>query len=111
MPIPKEMFDILGDYSGLENMHPYGDFLSLYSLPVHASIAEAADIFRDLRGLDDRILTLYVSYILLKVGYYVSDFSFPIEGISGQLCLRGTIPQGIFGCPEARALALSRRIV
>lgn len=83
MPIPREMFDILGDYSGLENMHPYGDFLSLYSLPVHASIAEAADIFRDLRGLDDRILTIYVSHILSKVGYYVSDFSFPIEGISG----------------------------
>lgn len=79
MPISKEMFDILGDYYGLENLHPYGDFLGLYSLPIHASIAEAGDIFRDLRRLDDRILTIYVSYILSKAGYFAADFVEPTE--------------------------------
>lgn len=70
MPISFEQFKFLGDYSDLEQLHVYGDLLRLYSLPVHGKIAETATLFRRIRSLDERILTVYVSYILAQVGFY-----------------------------------------
>lgn len=61
---------LLGDYSDLENLHVYGDLLKLYSLPVHGEIAEIANLFNRIRSLDDRILTVYVSYVLGRAGFY-----------------------------------------
>ncbi len=69
MPLSREQFELLGDYSGLGNLHVYGDLLSLYSLSVHATIADAESLFRAIRSLDDRMLTLYISYILARAGF------------------------------------------
>lgn len=79
MPISEEMFKILGDYSDLNDLHPYGDFLALYSLTIRTSIAESDNIFNDLRKIDDRILTVYVSYILARAGYFALGFVEPTE--------------------------------
>jgi len=66
---PLDQIVSLGDYSGLENLHVYGDLLCLYSLPVHATIEEAESLFRSIRSLDLRILTVYVSYVLARAGF------------------------------------------
>jgi len=75
MPISLDQFKSLGDYSDLEHLHVYGDLLRLYSLPIHATIGEAASLFRSIRSLDDSILTVYVSYVLTRVGFYAQPFA------------------------------------
>jgi hypothetical protein len=70
MPISRDQFESLGDYSDLEQLHVYGDLLRLYSLEVHTTIDEAASLFRDIRSLDGIILTVYVSYVMGRLGFY-----------------------------------------
>lgn len=71
MPISDEQVtQYLDNYSELGNLHVYGDLLGLYSLPVHATVADVASIFSDIRSLDHRILTVYVSYVMARVGFY-----------------------------------------
>ena len=75
MPISLDQFESLGDYSDLEHLHVYGDLLRLYSLPIHATIADAASLFRSIRSLDDIVLTVYVSYVLARVGFYAQPLA------------------------------------
>jgi len=70
---------IYPDYSELENLEVYGDFLSLYSLPIDGTIAEVGNIFDTLEELDTRIFCLYVSYVLSKAGFYWTDILNPDE--------------------------------
>ena len=66
------------DYSGrLENLHVYGDFLSLFSLPTVGTIAEIGNIFNDLKRVDKQIFCIYVSYVLSKAGFYLTDILNP----------------------------------
>lgn len=75
MPISKDQFNQLDEYSALENLHVYGDLLKLYALPIQTSIVKAGRLRDEIRLLDEQILTLYVSYVLAKVGFYVQLFS------------------------------------
>jgi HEPN domain-containing protein len=77
MPLSFEMFKTLEDYSGLEKLHVYGDFLTLYSLPVNGTISETGKIFNNLEILDKRIFCLYASYVLAKAGFYLTDLRNP----------------------------------
>ena len=60
------------DYSELKDLHVYGDILTLYGLPIYAPVAKAGRLYNELRLLDSRILTLYVSYILAHANFYIS---------------------------------------
>jgi hypothetical protein len=75
LTISGDQFNHLDEYAALENLHVYGDLLKLYALPIHASIAEAGRLCDEIRILDAQILTLYVSYVLAKVGFYVQLFA------------------------------------
>jgi hypothetical protein len=69
MPISIEQFDHLGDYSGLDDLHVYGNLLSLYSLRVDGQVGEINRLYDRIRSLDDRIFTLYVAYVLSRAGF------------------------------------------
>ena len=69
------VFGPLRDYSDLMDLHVYGDLLTLYSMPVYASIAEAGRLYNDFSVFERRILTLYVSYVSAKAGFYASTFA------------------------------------
>ena len=84
MPISREQFDMLGDYSGLEKLHVYGDLLNLYSLPVLTTIAEGGNLFSRIRSIDARLLTVYASYVLSRAGFY------------SQVLARGDFPENAF---------------
>ena len=73
MRIAGDFLAALTDYSDLENLPLYGDFLTLYALPARGSIAEVGKIYGELKVLDQRIFCLYVSYILSRSGYYLTD--------------------------------------
>lgn len=75
MPMSIDQFEHLDDFSGLQGLHVYGDFLTLYSLPVHANLGEAGRLYQDLKLFEQRLLTVYVSYILAHKGYYVKAFT------------------------------------
>jgi hypothetical protein len=77
MKIAEDVWDAITDYSGLENLPVYGNFLALYNLPAGGSIAEVGEIYSNLRILDERIFALYVSYILSRSGYYISELLDP----------------------------------
>lgn len=56
----------------LENLHVYGNLLKLYDLPaLGASILEAGELYREMRILEVKLLTLYASYILAQKGFYL----------------------------------------
>ena len=60
------------DNKGLENLPVYGDLLKIYSLPlVNATISEAGNLFIELQTLENRLLTLYASYVAARSGFYV----------------------------------------
>lgn len=73
MPISGEQIEVLRHLSGLENLHVYGNLLSLYSLPIKARIDEAESLYRSIRSLDDRMFSVYVSYILSRVGFSAAN--------------------------------------
>jgi hypothetical protein len=77
MRIAEDVWDAMTDYSGLENLPVYGNFLTLYTLPAGGSIAEVGEICSNLKILDERIFALYVSYVLSKSGYYMAELLDP----------------------------------
>lgn len=83
MRISEDIWDAMTDYADLENLPVYGNFLTLYSLPASGSIAEVGEIYGDLKILDERIFALYVSYILSRSGYYISELLDPEADSNG----------------------------
>jgi hypothetical protein len=75
MPISPEQFEHLDDFRGLEKLHVYGDLLKLYMLPVHATIIEVGNLYREIQALESKMLTLYASYVLAHCGFYVELFA------------------------------------
>lgn len=60
------------DYSNLTDLHVYDDLLTFYSykLPDFVSIAEAGELYNEFSLFERKLLTLYVSYVLSKAGFY-----------------------------------------
>jgi len=75
MPISHDQYEHLNDIRGLGKLHVYGDLLKLYALPVQATIIEAGNLYGEIRALESRILTLYASYVLAHIGFYVELFA------------------------------------
>ena len=69
MPIPEKQFDIIDDYTGLENLPVYGDLLELYSLIVTGKLVDIARIHRRITGLNERLFTVYAAFVLAHAGY------------------------------------------
>ncbi len=69
-PMPPEQLGRLNDYSNLTGLHVYGNLLDeLYNLKVDVPLSIAGRIFKDLRALDRALFTVYVSFVLGKLGY------------------------------------------
>jgi len=73
LPISFDQIGLRSDYSGLDNLHVYGNLLRLYSIVVSGKVGEISRLLDRIRALDDRILTLYVAYVLSRVGFAAQD--------------------------------------
>lgn len=62
------------NHRNLGNLHVYGDLLQLYALPGHGTIIEVGELYGELKALERELLTLYASYVLAHIGFYVEDW-------------------------------------
>lgn len=59
----------------LKGLHVYGDLLEIYNSVITTSINEAGRLWNRIRNFENKLLTVYVSYILTHEGFYLKLFT------------------------------------
>ena len=73
MPVTIEQLTIFNtdDFQKFTHLHVYGNLLTLYGCRIEASLVEAGRLYEEFVNFQNKLFTIYISYVLANAGYSV----------------------------------------